>query len=365
MRTFSKMAERAGQVKRTLVTADLHLSDQPVNAYRLDFVEHQLPKIVEHRAAERLIIAGDLTQQKDHHSAWLTHHTVELLARLADQVEVIVIEGNHDFLDIDYPFFRFLEKINSEHKIRWIRKPTVLDGMLLLPHTSQYEQDWAKLPARTWPDTQPRLIVTHNTFDGATSERGGKLKGIPLSALPKLPIISGDVHQPQEMGRLTYVGPPYTVYFGDEFKPRVLLINERGGIVSFDTNAPRKRLLELTYPWKDRDLSGLRKGDIVKARISIGSQDGARWNEIRDDAKSAIAGKGCQIFAVHPVALPMNSRRMLDARSHHMKSDEQLIKEYCSRRNADKKTTAAGLAFATSAVETETARSATANRRTV
>ena len=51
-----------------------------------------------------------------------------------------------------------------------------------------------------------RRIFTHNTFAGAIRANGVQLGGIPLDALPDVPIISGDIHNPQRNGRLTYVG---------------------------------------------------------------------------------------------------------------------------------------------------------------
>lgn len=327
-------------MKRTMITADLHLSDQPVNAYRLDFVEKQLPKLMKYRDAGILVIAGDLTDQKDRHSAWLTHHVVDLLSLLAEIAEVFVIEGNHDFLDIEYPFFRFLEQLDSVRRIHWISKPTLInDGVLLLPHTSEHKQDWKNLP-------RSRLIVTHNTFDGSLSEHGGKMRGIPLSALPKVPIISGDVHQPQTLGRLSYVGPPYTVRFGDDFEPRVLLVNENAGIVSFPTNSPRKRLVDLEYPWKKSAFDRIQRGDIVKLRIAITQQEASQWPQIRADAQSLASSKDCHIFAVQPLMRNIRRYRPTTTGSSNSKSDAKLIREYCSRRNADPATTKTGLTIA-------------------
>lgn len=343
-------------MKRTLVTADLHASDQPVNSYRLDFVSKELPKLLQQERIERLIIAGDLTEKKDRHSAWLTHHVVKALHQLARMAELFIVEGNHDFQDIDYPFFRFVERLDSEYAIHWINRPHLLDeGLLLLPHTSDYQRDWAKLPSC-------RMIVTHNTFQGALSERGGKLRGIPLNALPRnVQVFSGDVHEPQQLGMVCYIGPPYTIYFGDTFAPRVLLMDERGAMRSMPTKAPRKRLLELDYPWQQKQFDQVRRGDIVKLRITITQKEAPQWHEIRDAARSLTASRGCQVFAVQPILLRSSSKRGQSASQTVLrKNDSELIKDYCSRLKLDRETMTMGLQLATPAAATANAQPATA-----
>jgi hypothetical protein len=99
--------------------------------------------------------------------------------------------------------------------IRYIAEPIKSEGLLWLPHTRDWQQDWRSIDMRG-----ARRILTHNTFAGAVGANGVELGGIPLDALPNVPIISGDIHSPQRNGRLTYVGAPYTVDFGDEYEPR-------------------------------------------------------------------------------------------------------------------------------------------------
>lgn len=342
-------------MKRTLITADLHQSDEPVNSYRLDFVDKELLRLLEQERIERVIIAGDLTEKKDRHSAWLTHHIVKSLHQLARVAELFIVEGNHDFQDIDYPFFRFVERLDSEHAIHWISRPRLLDeGLLLLPHTSDYKRDWVKLP-------RCQMIITHNTFHGAMSERGGKLRGIPLTALPRnVQVFSGDVHEPQQLGMVCYIGPPYTIYFGDTFAPRVLLMDERSAVHSKPTKAPRKLLLELDYPWQEKQFDQTRRGDIVKLRITITQKEAPQWHEIRDAARSLTASRGCQVFAVQPILLRSSSRRGQSAsRTITRKNDSELIRDYCSRLKLDRETMAMGLQLATPAAATANAQSVT------
>jgi len=63
--------------------------------------------------------------------------------------------------------------------VRWLNKVTRLAigkaDCLFLPHTRDYKKDWAELPDLeeiTW-------VFAHNTFEGASSEHGKKLSGIP------------------------------------------------------------------------------------------------------------------------------------------------------------------------------------------
>lgn len=231
----------------TICTADLHFSANPRDSYRFQFLENALPFMVQQHGTQRVLVLGDITEQKEGHHSVLVNRLVDGFTSLAQSTDVIILRGNHDGLSQDVPFFRFLKHIP---RVRWINEPTALKlrGLghcLFLPHARRPE-DWGgvELTGRDW-------YFCHQTFSGATSESGQKLEGFPLDLFGRgARVISGDVHVPQDVklpgrGLLTYAGAPFHVKFGDAFEPRCLLIRDGGEVGSLPVPGPRKYVVDM------------------------------------------------------------------------------------------------------------------------
>src|SRR6266567_2832077 len=104
----------------TLVTADLHLSSNPRDAYRHERM-WEIRKILKKYEVDRLLILGDLTEQKDHHSAELVNEVVNHMILFSECCPVTILRGNHDYVSSECPFFVFLKHIK---RIQWINNPT-------------------------------------------------------------------------------------------------------------------------------------------------------------------------------------------------------------------------------------------------
>jgi calcineurin-like phosphoesterase family protein len=220
---------------RELITADLHLSDNPRDEYRFRFVEQRLPKLLKHYAVDTLYILGDLTEQKDYHSARLVNRIMDALVAAAEHAEVVWLRGNHDYsADMDNPFFGFVGYVPNLH---YIGQPTRRGTDLLLPHTRDPQSAWRGLDL-----AGVQMILAHATFAGAIGANGMPLPGIDPPS-PTIRIISGDVHTPQTHANITYVGSPYSIDFSDEFQPRVLLREAGNKITSLRIKGPQKRVL--------------------------------------------------------------------------------------------------------------------------
>lgn len=323
-------------MKKTLVTADLHLSDNERDRHRHHFVANELPTLIAETRADHLLVLGDLTEEKDRHSAKLVNEVVSLLTMLGKICPVTVLMGNHDYLDRSHPFFRFLRRIRS---INWVDKPTIMDDAIYLPHTDDWERDWKGL------DLRGKRVYTHNTFDGADLGHGSKGHGIPLEIVKDSQVFSGDVHIPQVLGgRVTYVGAPYRVDFGDDYEPRVMLIDDfiNGKVKSIPVSGVQKHLIEGTWPESFARMmhNGIDKGDILKVRVRLRPEQVAQWNEILDGVRSWGQKHGYHIYAVHPVAPSVSGA--VGRRIPTQKSDEQLVKAYGKHRNLDEATLITG-----------------------
>lgn len=236
-----------------LVTADWHLSDNPRDNYR-HLWQQQLRDMIEEYCVEVLLVLGDLTEEKDRHRAGLVNKVVDHLYQLGQLCQVIVISGNHDYVNPATPFYGFAHRIKgitwvgikdrSSPKKEALDKLGMIGDALFLPHTTDYKRDWKGLKLNTYD-----WIFTHNTFHNADIGNGQRVEsGIPVTVFGDRPqVISGDVHIPQKLGPVTYVGAPYLIDFGDSYEPRVLLIDKKGQMRSIKTSGPQKRLVTVEF----------------------------------------------------------------------------------------------------------------------
>ena len=319
---------------KTLVISDLHLSANPRDAYRHAIV-HSLCKYAK-EGIRRTLILGDLTEEKDRHNDWLVNNVVARVVDFAKLGEVFILKGNHDYnSDPDMPYFRFLGLTPNVH---WISNPTVytftaddLGSVLFLPHTRRYKREWKDVRLKGH-----RYIFAHNTFKGAQLAGGYKSDGIPLSIFPKdACVISGDVHIPQELGCVTYVGAPYTIDFGDNYDGRCLIINGEK-VTSVKINGPQKQLVEVdTHDELHKAGAQFRDGDIIKIRATIPRSEATNWPKVRDELRAWAQEQGAIIHAIQPVIIEdaVTRKRIKKA---EIKSDQQIIREFAKTRGIDK-----------------------------
>jgi DNA repair exonuclease SbcCD nuclease subunit len=328
----------------TLVTADLHLTDNPRDSYRHDAME-TLRNIAVEQKANRVLLLGDLTEEKDRHGAWLVNRVVDHLYELSRICEVIVLTGNHDYLLADSPFYQFTRRIEG---IRWINQPTRLEwrslgACLFLPHTPNWQRDWEGVPLddNDW-------VFAHQTFKGTVSDNGHVLEhGVPTNIFGKCQVIAGDVHTPQKVGNyITYVGAPYTVDFGDDYEPRVLMlgVTPKGysQVQSIPVPGAQKRLIEFDGLLDVH--KGANEGDIVKVRVKLKDNDYARWAEIRQDVKAVCEKLGLIVHMIQPV-VEKQERRIAKQMARSRRADDYLLRQYVKSRGIDAATAKVGLAL--------------------
>lgn len=326
-----------------LVTADIHWTDNSRDAYRFQFVD-TLHDIIKKKDVSLLIIAGDLTENKDSHGAWLVNTIVDIIYQLSQKCQIVILTGNHDWADPDNPFFEFLLYIEN---VTWINKPIKkstypeVGPSLFLPFTYDYKKDWTGLPF-----DKVRWIFAHQTFQGANVGFGHTMdKGIPLNVFPdNAQVISGDIHVPQRLGCVTYVGAPYSIDFGDDYKPRVLLLSGSKK-TSIPIPGPQKRLIELASiddlkrPLKTQ----VNPGDLVKVRVCINMANAARWHEYQDRVRAWGVNNDYQIHVVQPVVVDHRVDASVQNKIRDVKSDRMVLESYGKQRGIDDRTLGIGL----------------------
>lgn len=292
-----------------LFTADLHFTDLPRDEHRwalLPWLKEQARK----QNVTTVILGGDLTDQKNCHSADLTNRLVDGLRDLARACEVIIIRGNHDYIDPATPFFGFMD---GEKNLAFIKEPTYLQDIRtwLLPNTRGYQTDWKGLDFN-----KAEYIFCHQTFDGALSEMGDHaLTGIPPSVFgkTKAQVYSGDIHKAQRLTKqIVYVGSPYRCRFGESHTPRVLLIRDDGTTKDLHFPTKNKMTIDL-FDTKDA-VAELREkigkdgpdyeGDQVKVRVHMPRATYAEWPAIKRQIVTEAAEMGLELTGPELLALP-------------------------------------------------------------
>jgi len=321
---------------RTLVTGDIHLNNLPRDNYRHNFISKDLMGMIIDHKADHLVIVGDLTDEKNYHSAALVNRVVDHIYNLSLKCPITINMGNHDYSsELETPFFTFLRRIEN---VRWIGDPTHIGdfNFLFLPHTPAPEVDWHK---GIWQQ-EPDWIFTHNTFSGTIGENGQKLDGPSIDIFPKgSRVISGDVHVPQTNGPVTYVGAPYTIDFGDKFEPRVLLINGNK-LASIPCPGPRKRLVECTAGEKMKLKAN--PGDILKINVKLDKGQYARWEELKQGIEEWAAKYKFVIHRIHPIVDKSMTKGKVVKREAP-KADPDILKGYAKKHALDDRTLNVGL----------------------
>lgn len=267
---------------KILFTGDIHVAEGLRNTYRWAAFDDLAKEAIAY-GADLIVVAGDLTDKKDGHSASLVNQTVAEFRKMP--VPVIILMGNHDYIDPTEPFFGFLQ----EDWCRFVIEPEILDvdgtKLLLLPHTRTPDRDW-----QVWRDVEVDIVVAHQTFHGASTGIQ-TLKGISsnwfsenMEQMPAV-VLSGDVHPPQVVGDVTYIGAPHPVNFGEDHKYRFLLVDsneETIGVRSLwrDTVQLATRRVEVDGAIPSA-FEGLRAGDLVKIVVELESADMGFWDDIR------------------------------------------------------------------------------------
>jgi DNA repair exonuclease SbcCD nuclease subunit len=260
-----------------LITTDTHLSDKARDEYRFGLFKWLKKQHAKYHV-DVIFILGDITENKDRHSSKLVNRIVDELHQLPPPI--MIPRGNHDGIDPTNPFFNFLNRIDG---LRFIIDPyfDAQTGTAFIPHCRDqvsFDAACAQMPQK------PDAVMLHQTFNGARAETGTALTGLsaaPVSALKaRLGVYSGDVHVPQSHDKVTYVGAPYHVRFGDNFEPRVLLI-DNGKETDLHFDCPRKYSLTITDADDIINHPKLKANDQIKLTVNIAREEAVEWQAIR------------------------------------------------------------------------------------
>lgn len=261
-----------------LLFTDTHVDDNPDNEYRWGVFDrvHEILTALEDEIS-MVFLLGDAWDRKDRFSGIFVNRLIEQMRAIGRRKPFWIDKGNHDDPLHGPAFFQFIN--GMVEGVRYITEPTPCGNIIVLPFTPDPMRDWAGINFKEY-----RAAFLHCTVTGAISESGHELTGRDINALPRdLRLYSGDVHNPQTIRNLTYVGCPHPIHFGDKFQPRMLLLDADTLEIDreIEINTIRKVVIAINSMDDLADIGKrVRRGDQVIVRCSLSAADVDRVGEI-------------------------------------------------------------------------------------
>jgi len=276
-----------------LIIGDPHFTDRPRDEYRFGLFPWIRKQQLKYKPSATIIL-GDLCDKKDRHSAKLVNRIVEGIDSLERPIYVLM--GNHDYIDPDNPFFKFLNRLDG---VEFFVHPTTVGELGFIPHC----HDEADFKEAIKAVNGCKVLFLHNTFEGAIAETGAALSGFSMAPLKALKgpvsVFAGDVHRPQQSGPITYVGAPYSVRFGDDFTPRCLLVHGDGTLNNLFFDCPRKWGLTIKSAKELLKNEELLEGDQIKVTLELPREEIVNWKEHKQEVLDACAKLKLEVYGVN------------------------------------------------------------------
>lgn len=282
-----------------LLTSDTHLDDNPANEYRWAFFA-ELHKIIQQYAGtptqiEAVFHLGDFVDRKDRHSAAFVNRVIGELQNLVEWVPVYIMRGNHDTPLRGPAYWEFLS--STVEGLQYIIKPTPVGDLLLLPFSPDPMEEWKGLKF-----SQYKALFLHATVTGAMSENGHELTGGPMPLLPRsCKVYSGDIHTPQQVKNLTYVGAPHPTKFGDDYPCRMLVLDDKYDIYQeVLLTPPQKHMIEVNS-LEDLVMHEIAEGDQLRIRFNLAFDEFDNWGATQTRIAEWAAQYGVEIASLEVV----------------------------------------------------------------
>lgn len=346
-------------MSKILITSDLHLTDQVNDFYRFEFLKY-LVEFIQTESITNTFFLGDHTDRKNNHSAELVNTIVEHLVAISEHSHLHLLAGNHDSVSEDCPYFLFINK--GFENITFYKTPTQIGydkthfgnvyPVLILPFARDSITAWADLEV----DPKTKLIFMHQTITGSKASNGMIMEGLSTEFLHtkfgKTPIISGDIHVPQTIGPVTYVGSPYHVHFGDHsFTPRFMTLDTKTGKTTdhFYPNAPKKVRLTIHNP-SDLTNYEFKEFDQIKIDLKLHKSDWVQHEQHKTEIKEFCDKNNLLLKGI--MITELDSKTDKDQLIKHTKREdvlaftpEKVFDNFCAERKIDNNLIQLGKSF--------------------
>ena len=223
-------------------------------------IVNQVGELARKFQVKRIFLLGDVFELKDRIPARIMILFAEAVKKFP--CKLTILKGNHDFAEDDYAPVRLLER---EGKLEFISEPSFDMEIAFLPYHRKYEafsEEWKKMHEQikgdTGYDVGVKLFLSHNTVPGSKFANNRKAEGeFDLPTFANIRYLAGDIHLPQKVGPIQYLGSPYQVDFGEEGQDKFVYLYKADidlltsvelkypKFVSVDVYDPPKKTIEI------------------------------------------------------------------------------------------------------------------------
>lgn len=321
------------------IISDLHLTDKAADEFKWKVFPWILDVIEEHQLDD-LFILGDLFDKKDRHPAELVNRLVRELRPIRKVVPITILMGNHDYFKPDSPFLEFVDDLPN---VTFITQPVEFKGALWLPHERNPEEAWEGIDI-----INQETIFLHQSIIGSVTSNYFELNhGISQSYFSesKATIYSGDIHVPQKVGNVTYIGTPYPVAFGDHYEPRGVILRDNA-MDSVHMKTIQKLSISIEHP-DDLDDWKIYAGDQAIVKVTLPESDLHNWIQYRDEVKKYFKDIGADLHDLKLTKVESTKKKKKldkkDAQTILNWKKDDVLKKFSETEELNKETLAAGL----------------------
>jgi len=317
-----------------ILSADLHLTDKAQDEYRWAVFER-----LRVHADGQVFILGDLADRADRHSSRLVNRLIDELTALAREHTVTILCGNHDRPLLGPPYFSFLNQLKG---VSFITQPEGRGDLLLLPYSPDPRTEWAEIDFTAY-----RGVFMHQTVSGATVGDRVLENDRMVAFAAGNRVYSGDIHVPQQVGPVTYVGAPHPIKFNDGYRTRFLILDQHYEIEREVTlRRMRKRILEIS-DISQLEFTPIAPGDQARIRFTLSAAEMARWPAMQTSIALWAQDHGVQLASVEAIIenAPNYTPYTFDS------DPKEILKSYCQAEGIGAELYQAALALLQSHLE--------------
>lgn len=193
-------------------------------------------KFIEEQKPDLVVNLGD---SLDTHAVIRSETLNELMSHIYHVLDLgipyVWLKGNHEqYTPKDSKYHALLPFKNKIANLFIVDEPQDLFGMTFIPYLAD---------GRAFPKTTRPICIAHQTFLGADYGPVNALEGVDANTISAEIIISGHIHKKHNLGKVVYVGSPYSQDASDA--------NQIKGISTFDTDTFEFSFTQTPMPtWK-------------------------------------------------------------------------------------------------------------------
>ena len=205
-------------------------------------------------AEEKPDVVVNLGDALDTHAVIRSEALNELMSHIYHVIDLgipyVYLKGNHDqYTPKDSKYHALLPFKNRIQNLHVVDQPQDLFGMTFVPFMANGND----FPRNTLP-----ICVAHQTFLGADYGAINALEGVDAETISAEIIISGHIHKKHNLGKVVYVGSPYSQVASD--------VNQIKGISIFNTDTFEWIFHQTPLPtWRSfkYELAGENSSDVL------------------------------------------------------------------------------------------------------